>query len=165
MTAAKNGIIHKETPLQIGELARRVGVSTPTVRYYEEIGLLPQPERAANGYRIYHKRDVERLRFVLRSRTLDFSLEEIGEILDLREGGSCPCGYVLAQIEEKLVAIDERIEELQRLREELTGLYAEARNGSTTTDVTPAEEPGTICAIIEGTPGPAKETGRNCCGK
>ena len=65
--------------MRIRELAQRADVTTPTIRYYEKIGVLPHPPRADNGYRVYREADLERLRFVTRSRSLDFGLDEIRE--------------------------------------------------------------------------------------
>lgn len=111
-----------QRPYQIGELAERAGVTAPTIRYYEEVGVMPPPQRAENGYRLYGDADVERLSFINRARDLDFSLEEIGEILALRDRGKAPCVYVLTQIDEKLMEIEQRMEDLARLRTELRSL-------------------------------------------
>lgn len=112
--------------MMIGELAARAGVHTSTVRYYEEVGVMPPPQRTQNGYRMYDETDVERLRFITRARDLDFSLEEIKEVLDLRERGNAPCAYVLAQIDVKLMEIEQRMENLTRLRAELRNLMQAA---------------------------------------
>lgn len=92
--------------MKISELASQVGINAPTIRYYEEIGLLPRPQRAANGYRVYGQTDLDRLRFVTRSRALDFDLDVIGEIIDYRERGVSPCDYVLNQIDAKITEVD-----------------------------------------------------------
>ncbi len=108
---------------QIGELSEISDVSTQTIRYYERAGVLPQPERARNGYRIYDQDDVERLRFVRSARALDFSLDDIQEILELRDQGTAPCTYVMGLMEEQISAIDDRLRELERLRDELRRLH------------------------------------------
>lgn len=69
--------------LQRHQLARRTGCHLETIRYYEKIGLLPDPPRSASGYRIYDETDVRRLRFILRARELGFGLEEIRGLLHL----------------------------------------------------------------------------------
>ena len=107
----------------IGQLSQHTGVSTETIRYYERIALLPPPRRADNGYRQYDDDDVERLQFVRRSRTLDFGIDEIKEILAFRERQEPPCQYVMAVMEERTGEIDKRIQDLQRLRNEITVLY------------------------------------------
>lgn len=94
---------------------------------------------------MYGEQDVERLAFVLRAKALDFSLEEIGEILALRERGEAPCPYVVQQIEAKIDEVDQKIEALRKLRHELKELHAEA-------EALPSEEiaaKGRICHLIE----------------
>ena len=129
----------------ISELGKRLNINPKTIRYYEEIGLLPEPARTPTGYRVYGEQDVERLAFILRAKALDFSLEEIREILALRERGEAPCPYVLHQIEAKIAEVDRKIEQLRQLRAELEELREEAA-------ALPAEEvaaKGRICHLIE----------------
>ncbi len=78
-----------EDRLRIGELGDRVGISTATLRYYETLGLLGQPERSPSGYRLYSGDDEERLRFILRAKALDLSLDEIRSLLQFWRQGSC----------------------------------------------------------------------------
>lgn len=75
--------------LRIAEVAERVGVTTATVRYYERIGVLPEPERADNGYRRYDQRTVERLEFIARAKQLGCTLDEVGDLVVAWEGGEC----------------------------------------------------------------------------
>ena len=77
--------------LQRAELARRTGCNMETVRYYEKVGLLPEPPRTSGGYRAYDTTHERRLRFVLRARELGFSLDEIRELLHLVDERSQPC--------------------------------------------------------------------------
>lgn len=107
----------------IGELSLRTGVSTQTIRYYERIALLPEPRRAKNGYRVYDNTDIERLQFVKRARQLDFSLDDIAEILAFRERNEAPCSVVMDVMAEQINEIDRRIADLIRLREELAQLH------------------------------------------
>ena len=107
----------------IGELSLRTGVSTQTIRYYERIALLPKPRRAENGYRVYDNTDIERLQFVMRARQLDFSLEDIAEILAFRERNEAPCSVVMDVMAQQIDEIDRRIADLIRLREELAQLH------------------------------------------
>ncbi|CAN5437883.1 hypothetical protein BH23ACT9_BH23ACT9_34750 [soil metagenome] len=74
---------------QIAELARRTGFSRPTLRYYEEIGLLEQAERSASGYRMYGDDDAARLDFIRRAKHLGLSLEEIRTLVEVWAGGEC----------------------------------------------------------------------------
>lgn len=109
--------------MQIRELAERTGLSSKTIRYYEEIGLLPPPKRLPNGYRNYGEPDVERVIFVMGLRRLDFSLDDITEILLMRDNREAPCRTVLGLIQSKADEIAHRIVELQRLENELNELY------------------------------------------
>jgi DNA-binding transcriptional MerR regulator len=106
--------------MQISEAAKRAGVSPPTIRYYEEIGLLPEPERSAAGYRRYTEATVDELRFIRKAQMIGFSLDEIREILQLSRSGQKPCGHVLTLAHQHLAAVDERIRRLQRFRKQLS---------------------------------------------
>ncbi len=105
--------------LLIGDVAKRAGVSPPTIRYYEEIGLLPATSRSASGYRRYWDTAVEDLRFIRKAQALGFALDEVGEILRLSRSGKPPCERVLSLAHEHLAAIDERIRHLQSCRDHL----------------------------------------------
>ena len=110
--------------MQIKDLAAATGVPAKTIRYYEEIGVLPPPRRLPNGYRIYDESDVDRLRLVAGARRLGLSLDDIAEILSMRDRREAPCRTVLDLLAEKADEIAERIVELQRLETELRQLYA-----------------------------------------
>lgn len=113
--------------MRIGELAAQTGVPTKTIRYYEEIDVLPTPERAANGYRSYGPVAVERLLFVRDARTTGLSLTEISSILSLRDQGESTCNHVLGLLEAHLQEIDTHIESLRRTRRQLGSLTKRAR--------------------------------------
>jgi DNA-binding transcriptional MerR regulator len=113
--------------MQIGELGEAIGLPTQTIRYYERMGLLPKPQRASNGYRGYAEPDVRRLRFIHSARVLEFSLDDIKEILDLRDRGKAPCRVVMALMDQQITAIDRRIKELRQLKAELTRLHQQGR--------------------------------------
>lgn len=110
--------------MQIQDLSHQTGVSAKTIRYYEEIGVLPPPARQLNGYREYSEADVNRLRLVVGARRLDLPLAEIREILDLRDQGEAPCKTLLERLSAKADEIAERINALQSLENELRQLYA-----------------------------------------
>ena len=98
-----------------GELARLTGSNLETVRYYEKIGLLPEPPRSANDYRVYDETHVRRLRFVLRGRELGFSIEEIRGLLELVDGGNQTCGEVKVHTEHHLTDVRAKIVDLRRI--------------------------------------------------
>lgn len=108
--------------MQIKAFAQQTKLPSKTIRYYEEIGLLPAPDRLENGYRVYNEADVARARLVAGARRLDFSLDDIQEILDLRDQRIAPCRVVLDLLEEKANEISQRIAELQRMETELREL-------------------------------------------
>jgi DNA-binding transcriptional MerR regulator len=110
--------------LKIHELSEATGVPTKTIRFYEESGVLPPPTRKPNGYRDYGQTDIERLRLVAGSRRLDLSLDDIREILALRDHREAPCRTLLDRIQQKADEVAERIVILQRLEGELRDLYA-----------------------------------------
>jgi DNA-binding transcriptional MerR regulator len=104
-------------------LSTQTGVSTKTIRYYEEIGVLPPAKRLPNGYRIYDESDLERLRLVNGARQLGLSLDEIKEVLAMRDRGEAPCTVLLDILALKADEIQTRIYELQRLQTELRQLH------------------------------------------
>jgi DNA-binding transcriptional MerR regulator len=107
----------------IGTLSEKTGVHIETIRYYERIDLIPKAQRADNGYRIYTESDAERLKFIRRARALDFALDEIDEILALREGNEPPCRYVMDVMEQRIAEVEIRILDLQRMRDEIKSLH------------------------------------------
>jgi len=109
--------------MQIKELAQRTNLSSKTIRYYEEIGLLPPPRRLPNGYRDYNDGDVDRVKFVVGARNLDFSLDDIDEILALRDRREAPCRVVLEMLQQRANEVNQRIAELQRLEADLRELH------------------------------------------
>ncbi len=108
--------------MQIGELAKRVGINPKTIRYYEEIELLPRAPRKESGYRQYADRDAERLEFIRSAQALGISLQEIKEVLAFRDRGTYPCPYVLRLIEAKVNEIEARIRGLRMLAADLKRL-------------------------------------------
>jgi MerR family copper efflux transcriptional regulator len=109
--------------MKIQEFAQLTGLSTKTIRYYESIGILPSPRRAPNGYREYSEQDLERARFVSGIRSLDLSLDEIGEILAMQDRREAPCRALLNLIEQKAEQIDERIRLLKQMEDDLRQLH------------------------------------------
>lgn len=112
--------------MKIGEVAHSVGLEPSAIRFYETSGVVPEPGRTEAGYREYTEADVELLRFVRRLRSLELPLDDVREIVSLRTNGQAPCVPVREAIAREADNIDRRIAELQRLREELIRLRAEA---------------------------------------
>lgn len=77
--------------MHIGDLAAELGLNPKTIRYHENIGLMPEPERTASGYRLYNMSDFERLQFILKAKSIGLNLEEITEILALCAQTRQPC--------------------------------------------------------------------------
>ena len=114
--------MNTQTALTIGRIAQSAGVAIDTIRFYEREGLLPEPRRRPSGYREYDQSAIARLRFIRRAKDLGFTLEEIRELLALsadRHGG---VEGVRERAAARLQAIDERIAELQRVRDGLAEL-------------------------------------------
>ena len=139
--------------MQIKEFARQTGLSAKTIRYYEDIGLLPQPQRLKNGYRTYEWSDVSRARLVAGARTLDFSLDDIQEILAMRDQQTAPCRTVLDLLAQRADEISQRIAELQHMETELRELH---RLGLTfpTDDV---EGKSCVCHLVSERTGKAQD--------
>lgn len=114
--------------MRIGEVGHRAGVSAKTIRYYEDIGLLPEPERADNGYREYDDGVVERLAFIRDAQASGLSLTEIGSILEERDRGERTCHHVLELLEHHLEDIDRQIRQLRKMRTVLARMTEHARS-------------------------------------
>ncbi len=107
--------------MNIGTAAEQANLPPKTIRYYEEIGLL-SPGRAENGYRDYSDKDVHRLRFLQRSRSLGFTIDECRLLLSLYDDKNRASADVKAVALEKVAEIDRKIAELQSLRDTLATL-------------------------------------------
>jgi DNA-binding transcriptional MerR regulator len=129
--------------VRIGELAIAADVSTKTIRYYEKIGVLAPPDRATSGYRAYDETTVDRLRFIRAAQAVGLTLGEIRSIVALRDHGETPCTQVMDLITARAAELDQRINELQRLRADLDKLARRARR------LDPANcDPRRICHLI-----------------
>lgn len=105
---------------QIGELAKRCSVSTETLRFYEKNGLITPDGRSESGYRQYSAKSEQQIKFILKAKSLGLSLDEIRELLEIRlEASGHSCAEVKAITTAKLTLIDQKISELQRIRDAL----------------------------------------------
>ena len=108
--------------LTIGKLARRIGIKSSAIRYYERHGILRPALRAANGYRFYDDDAVRMLVFVRRAQSLGITLKEIKPLLNLAAQGQQPCGHVKQIAKQHLKEINQKVRELELLRQELHAL-------------------------------------------
>ena len=115
--------------MSIGWLGEQAGVNIETIRYYEKIGLLPEPGRTAAGYRQYDGGHLDRLRFIRRGRDLGFSIEAIRALLRLAEHPEQPCADADLLAGAHLAEVERKIAELGRLRDELRKM-ADCHGGS-----------------------------------
>jgi DNA-binding transcriptional MerR regulator len=124
--------------LSIGQLAAESGVTAETIRYYEREGILPAPARKGTGqYRQYGLKDLERVQFIRRARELDFSLDDIRELLALAAADSQePCGGVNVVAKAHLADVNAKRDQLLRLREKLTRLVGQCDQDSMIGDCT-----------------------------
>lgn len=105
--------------LSIGELSRRTGVKIPTIRYYEQMGLVEPPERSAGNQRRYSRNELQRLSFIKHARDLGLSIETIRELVELSKHPEKPCSEAHTIAATHLTAIQDRIARLKRLEGEL----------------------------------------------
>ncbi|PXW66142.1 MerR family mercuric resistance operon transcriptional regulator [Loktanella sp. PT4BL] len=120
-------------------MARATGCNLETIRYYEKIGIMPDPPRSTKGYRSYDNAHVKRLKFVMRSRDLGFSLEEVRGLLGLVDDRSRTCADVQLIAEDHLTDVQAKIADLQRIERVLSDTVARC-----TGDAAPE------CAVIDG---------------
>ncbi len=105
--------------LMIGELARRTGVKVNTIRFYEDIGLMPKAARTVSGRRTYGEADVRRLKFIRNGRELGFSTDELKSLISLSEQPDRDCGAAAAIARRHLIDIEARMARLVLMRSEL----------------------------------------------
>jgi MerR family mercuric resistance operon transcriptional regulator len=117
--------------LTIAKLAQASGVNLETIRYYERIGLIPEPARTASGYRSYGPEHVQRLSFIRRAREIGFSIEEIRELLALAEPGQSACAEVQRLTATHLREVRAKIADLRKLERILAGALAKCSVNST----------------------------------
>ena len=128
--------------LFIKDVCRITGLSSSTIRYYDSQSLLGQVERGSNNYRVFDEKDIEKLLFIKKARTLGFELEEIRKILLLKDNGVQPCNYVSQKIQEKISFIRLEIIRLEKEKIKLENHLSDAK------EITGCK--GNICHYIEG---------------
>ena len=126
--------------LTVGKLAKEVGINLETVRYYETIGLMPNPNRRDSGYRIYSERDLKRLLFIKRAKELGFTLKEIQELFEIKVETKSTCGDVKHIAEHKIIDVEQKIKDLQKIKRVLKKLVAQCICEEVSTDECPILE-------------------------
>lgn len=116
--------------MKIGQIAKSTGTKVETIRYYESIGLLPEPARTQSNYRDYGSDHLARLSFVRRARGLGFSLDEVRDLLALADNPDQPCNEVDELARGHLAAIEAKIADLSKLRATLADLVDSCSHGS-----------------------------------
>lgn len=114
----------------IGDLSAQSGVKVPTIRYYEQIGLIDAPSRTEGNQRRYGTAELDRLRFIAHARDMGFPMESLKSMLALAARREAPCARVDAIVEQHLAEVDQRIEQLTRLRGELAGMLSDCHHGT-----------------------------------
>ena len=116
--------------LTIGKLGQATGTKVPTIRYYEQIGLLPVPERSAGNQRLYGRVAQERLAFIRHARELGFPLNAIRDLLSLQDNPEQPYAAADAIARRQLLAVEARLARLQSLKAELDRMVAQCAHGA-----------------------------------
>jgi DNA-binding transcriptional MerR regulator len=120
-------------------------MATSAIRFYEEAGLLPEPDRTTTGYRDYDPSITDRLTFIRAGQAVGLTLAELREVLGIRDRGEAPCRHVAALIDMRIDEVERRINDLRRLRRDLTALAGEAASFD------PGEcPPESVCRILTG---------------
>jgi DNA-binding transcriptional MerR regulator len=127
--------------LRIGALAERTGVNAPTIRYYEQIGLLPRPDRQDGGQRAYGDDDIRRLTFIRRCRGFGFAIDEVRDLLALTREPGRRCGEALDLGRARLAAVRTQLAELQALEASLAGFVGVC-------ETTCSGGPGPDCVVL-----------------
>ncbi len=115
--------------LSVGQVSRKTGLKVPTIRFYEQQGLVGPPPRTESGRRVYSERDVRRLSFVRHARTLGFEIADIRPLLDLADHPERPCADADRIANENLQSVRRRIDQLRALEQELTRMIRACKGG------------------------------------
>ncbi len=118
-----------KTELSRGALAMQSGVNSETIRYYEKIGLMPDPIRSSGGHRIYEQPHLKRLSFIRRTRELGFTLEEIRGLLGLVDGGDYTCAEVRNRTLSHLDDVAQKVRDLQKMQRTLKSMVSKCDGG------------------------------------
>lgn len=128
--------------MKIGTLARRTGTNAPTIRYYEEIGLLRSADRQAGGQRVYSEDDIKQLTFIRRCREFGFSIEQVRSLVALMQDPSLSCMQARDLAHGHLVAVRSKLADLKALEHSIAAFVASC-------DASCAGGPGPDCVILD----------------
>ena len=115
--------------LTIGKVSKATNCKVQTIRYYEDIGLIPQPDRTDGNQRVYEPLHVERIRFIRHARELGFSLKAIRDLLSLSDNPKQSCDAADSIAREQLHEVEQRIDRLQSLMKELERMIDQCSGG------------------------------------
>ncbi|MEL6929005.1 MAG: heavy metal-responsive transcriptional regulator [Cyanobacteria bacterium J06600_6] len=134
---------YSQNYLKIGQLAKQTNLTVGTLRYYSDLELLQPIYRGENGYRYYHLNAKEQVEFIKKAQRLGFSLEEIKQILVVRDRGEQPCNLVKNLLSQKISEIDRQIEQMTAFRTELANYRLEWSE-----EASPQSESESPCPLI-----------------
>lgn len=146
-----------EVELTIGALAERTGCSVPTIRYYEEIGLIPPARRRPSGHRVYRQAAAEQLSLIRRCRDFGFPIEQVRELVSLSQSQERDCVETLEIAKVQLKAVRAKLSELQALERSL------ARFAQSCSEMC-AGGPAAKCSILKDMARPPAAASKSCCG-
>lgn len=126
-------------PITLGNLAKKFNLNRETIRYYERSGLIQAAKRSGSGYRIYDDTSIKTISFILKSKSMGFTLGEIHSLLSLRVTSATRCKEVRAEAEKKIIEIDQKMKDLKSLKKALQGLVGSCLAGATSS----------VCPIID----------------
>ncbi len=133
------------TRLKIGEVSKQTGIAVGALRYYESLGLL-RSKRGENSYRYYAPAAVQQVQFIKKAQALGFSLEDVGEVLNVHQQGDVPCDLMRSLLQEKIEQVEAQIREMDIFKRSLERY----RDSWASSEAHPG--PGDICPLIETVP-------------
>ena len=131
-----------QTYLKIGQLAKRTGLAVGTLRYYSDLGLLQPVQRGDNGYRYYSTNAVKQVEFIKKAQALGFTLEEVKQILDVRDRGEIPCSLVQSLLDNKIEQLQIQIQQMTLFKAELEEYRTAWKNSE------PKPDSQEVCPLI-----------------
>ena len=135
--------MNKAGYFKIGELAKQTGIAVGTLRYYSDLGLLLPVHRGDNGYRYYSENASSQVQFIKKAQAIGFTLEEIKQILDVRDRGEKPCSLVQTLLDNKIEQLEIQIKKMTLFKRELETYRADWQNNSEV-ELQPQE----VCPLI-----------------